>query len=369
MNELAKQDFTHLFLNDTPLIDTRSPAEFGKGSFAHAVNLPLMDNEQRKQVGTLYKNEGQTAAIALGHELVSGKTKQHRVSQWVEFANRHPQGYLFCWRGGLRSHIVQSWLAEAAITYPRVEGGYKALRRFLIDQTEQIVRQRPLVILAGRTGSGKTEILNCLPASIDLEGLANHRGSSFGRRPAGQPSQILFENNLAVALLKIKNLKIQNQHKGSIILEDESGFIGSCSLPLALYKKMQTSPKVLVQVPLATRVSNILNDYIIKLLDEYQQLDPERAFALFTENLCNGLKRLMKRLGNEQYQQIQKILEQALQIQLQSGETEMHKKWIEQLLVNYYDPTYDYQLNKKTSPILFSGNETQVRQWLLQYQQ
>lgn len=361
---LTKHEFTQLFLNDIPMIDTRSPAEFSKGSFANAINLPLMDNQERKQVGTMYKSEGQVAAIALGHELVSGITKQLRVSQWLEFTRRYPQGYLFCWRGGLRSQIVQSWLAESSVTYPRIEGGYKALRRFLIDQTEQIVQENPFVLLAGRTGSGKTEILNSLPASIDLEGLANHRGSSFGRRPAGQPSQILFENNLAVALLKLNY-----RHQGSILLEDESGFIGSCSLPLTLYKKMQSSPKVLVQVPLQTRVKNILNDYIIKLLEEYQQLDPERAFTLFTENLCNGLKRLMKRLGHEQYQQIRRILEQALEVQQQSGETEMHKIWIEQLLVNYYDPTYDYQLQKKSSPILFSGDETQVRQWLLQYHQ
>jgi tRNA 2-selenouridine synthase len=360
---LTKDEFTRLFLNDIPLIDTRSPAEFSKGSFANAINLPLMDNEERRQVGTLYKNEGQAAAIALGHQLVSGNNKQHRLSQWIEFTEQHPQGYLFCWRGGLRSQIVQSWLAESSVTYPRIEGGYKALRRFLIDKAEQILQQRPLVLLAGRTGSGKTEILNRLPVSIDLEGLANHRGSSFGRRPGGQPSQILFENNFAVALLKI-----QDKHKGSIILEDESGFIGSCSLPLTLYKKMQASPKVLLQVPLQTRVKNILNDYIIKLLEEYQRLDPEHAFALYTENLCNGLSRLKKRLGNEQHQQILQILEQALQIQQQSGETEMHTLWIEQLLVNYYDPTYDYQLDKKTSPVLFSGDETQVRQWLLRYQ-
>jgi tRNA 2-selenouridine synthase len=369
VKQLTEQDFTQLFLNDTPLIDTRSPGEFSKGSFANAVNLPLMDNEQRKQVGTLYKNGGQAAAIALGHELVSGKIKQQRISQWLEFASNHPDGYLFCWRGGLRSQIVQSWLAASAVAYPRVEGGYKALRRFLIDQTEQIVQEQPLLLLAGKTGSGKTEILNSLPSSIDLEGLANHRGSSFGHRPAGQPSQILFENNLAVALLKIRNQKINNQYKGAILLEDESGFIGSCSLPLTLYRKMQNSPKVLVEVPLLTRVSNILNDYIIKLLDEYQQFEHEHAFALFTENLCNALKRLSKRLGNELYQRIQQILKQALQIQHRSGETEMHKIWIEQLLVKYYDPTYDYQLNKKSSNILFSGNETQVRQWLLQYQQ
>ena len=167
ISESNRSDFSQLFLHDTPLVDTRSPGEFAKGSFPHAVNLPLMLYDERAKVGTCYKQHGQVAAIALGHKLVCGEIKLQRVQSWIKFAQTHPQGYLFCWRGGLRSKISLEWLREVGVEYPRIPGGYKALRRFLIDQTEAIIQKRPLILLAGRTGSGKTHVLNSLPTSID----------------------------------------------------------------------------------------------------------------------------------------------------------------------------------------------------------
>ena len=127
-------DFRHIFLNDVPMMDVRAPVEFGQGAFPGVVNHPLMNDDERQQVGTCYKQKGQDAAIALGHQLVSGATKQQRIEAWAGFAQAQPQGVLYCFRGGLRSQIVQQWLkSEAGIDYPRVIGGYKALRSFLID--------------------------------------------------------------------------------------------------------------------------------------------------------------------------------------------------------------------------------------------
>lgn len=97
-----------------------------------------MQDDEREKVGTCYKNKGQEAAIALGHELVQGEVKQQRLAQWIEFTQQHPQGVLYCFRGGLRSKTVQTWLAQAGINYPRVEGGYKALRQFLISELERL---------------------------------------------------------------------------------------------------------------------------------------------------------------------------------------------------------------------------------------
>jgi tRNA 2-selenouridine synthase len=350
--------FRRIFIEDIPLMDTRSPSEFSKGSFPAALNLPLMLDDERAKVGTCYKQQGQEVAIALGHKLVAGEVKQQRVHSWQQFTQAHPQGYLFCWRGGLRSQIVQSWLQEEGVDYPRIPGGYKALRRFLIEQTADIVKRLPLVLLAGGTGSGKTALLNTLANSIDLEGLAHHRGSSFGQRPDGQPGQILFENKLAIALLKQTM-----QASAALVLEDESSFIGSCSLPLSLFQKMKVSPRVLVDVPLGDRVETILNDYIINLYSEYVEVLGEQGRQRFVDMLRSGLQRLSKRLGSEAYMSISAMLEQALKAQFDNAEVAGHRLWIRELLVNYYDPSYNYQLSRQQQSILFKGNKEEVLQW------
>lgn len=124
-------DFRHIFLNDVPMMDVRAPVEFAKGAFPGVLNLPLMNDEERQKVGTCYKQRGQEAAIALGHSLVSGEIKNGRIAAWAAFAKVHPHGVLYCFRGGLRSQITQQWLqSEVGIAYPRVIGGYKAMRTF-----------------------------------------------------------------------------------------------------------------------------------------------------------------------------------------------------------------------------------------------
>lgn len=196
-------DYRDIFLNDRPLMDVRAPVEFLKGAFPQALNRPLMNDIERQKVGTCYKQQGQDAAIALGHQLVGGTVKAERIAAWAEFARANPDGYLYCFRGGLRSQITQQWLAaEAGIAYPRVLGGYKALRGFLIDTIEAAVAECDFVLVGGLTGTGKTEVLAQLDNALDLEGHANHRGSSFGKHATPQPAQIDFENALAIDLLK-----------------------------------------------------------------------------------------------------------------------------------------------------------------------
>ena len=156
--------FLHLFVNDTPLLDVRAPVEFGKGSFPAAVNLPLLNDAERQAVGTMYKKEGQEAAIRLGHQLINGDVKAGRIQQWQSFARQHPAGYLFCFRGGMRSHIVQEWLREAGTDYPLVNGGYKALRRFLFEVIDDIIARTNFIIVSGRTGVGKTTFSSSVAA-------------------------------------------------------------------------------------------------------------------------------------------------------------------------------------------------------------
>ncbi len=354
------EDFRSIFLNDIPLIDTRAPVEFEKGAFPTSVSLPLMTNEERAQVGTCYKRQGQEAAIALGHKLVCGEVKAQRVAAWVDFARHHPEGYLYCWRGGLRSQICQQWIADTGCHYPRIGGGYKAMRRFLIDEFERICAEHPLVLLGGRTGCNKTALIEASPRAVDLEALANHRGSSFGRRPQGQPSQLNFENALAVGLLKAEH---QAAHR-AIILEDEGRIVGRCALPPPLQNAMKHCPIVVLEVSLEERVAHSHRNYILNKLEEWQyQLGESEGFDAFSEDLAQSLYRVRKRLGGERYKRINTQLCQALDAH-RRGDPEQHRGWIEQLLVDYYDPMYDYQLSLRAERIAFRGDRAAVQEHL-----
>ncbi|MCL9657554.1 tRNA 2-selenouridine(34) synthase MnmH [Pseudomonas protegens] len=356
-------DYREIFLNDRPMMDTRAPIEFTKGAFPGVLNLPLMTDQERQRVGTCYKQQGQQAAIVLGHQLVSGDIKQQRVQAWADFARAHPDGLLYCFRGGLRSQIVQQWLKEAGIDYPRVGGGYKAMRTFLLDTTEQALQQCDFVLLGGMTGTGKTEVLGQLDNALDLEGHANHRGSSFGRRATGQPSNIDFENRLAVDLLKKRERGVQ-----SFVLEDENRMIGSCALPLPLYQSMQGLPMVWLEDRLDSRVQRILDDYVVNLSAEFVAVHGEEGFALFAERLLESLNKIHKRLGGERHQRLFLLMEAALAEQARSGDVELHRAWIEGLLGEYYDPMYAYQRESKGARIEFMGEHGAVLDYLRQRQ-
>ena len=127
------RDFARLFLDDVPLLDVRAPVEFNQGAFPLATNLPLLNDDERHRIGICYKEKGQAAAIELGHQLVGGDIRAARTHTWLDWCRQHPDGYLYCFRGGLRSQTVQQWLAEQGVQQPLVTGGYKAMRRFLLD--------------------------------------------------------------------------------------------------------------------------------------------------------------------------------------------------------------------------------------------
>ena len=350
-------DFLSIFLNDTPLMDVRAPVEYTKGSFEQATNIPILDDVQRETIGTCYKEQGPEAAVKLGYQLATDDIRQARLNDWQRFVQSHPEGYFFCFRGGQRSHITQAWLAEAGDHYPLIKGGYKAMRRFLIDELELSVAACDLVILSGKTGTGKTRLIYQVQDSIDLEGLANHRGSSFGRRVGGQPGQIDFENRLSVALLKHKHFKQQRP----VLLEDESKLIGRCSLPQSLRDKMQVSPLILLEEPLEERIEVGLQEYIRDNLHDFTAVyGEEEGFEQFAEGLRASLYRIRRRLGGERYQTMQDILSSALTSHQSSGSIEGYRALIATLLTDYYDPMYDYQLTQKAGKVLFKGNRQAI---------
>ncbi|NWN90126.1 tRNA 2-selenouridine(34) synthase MnmH [Marinobacter adhaerens] len=352
-------DYLSLFLNDTPLIDVRAPVEFTKGSFPTAVSMPLMNDDERHQIGICYKEKGQDAAIRLGHQLVYGDLKARRINAWKQFAANHPEGYLFCFRGGLRSRLTQQWIRDAGADYPLVKGGYKALRRFLIDSLERLAGSCELRIISGRTGTGKTRVLKRLPNPVDLEGLANHRGSSFGHQITPQPSQIDFENRLAIAFLKAQHLK-----SGPVYLEDESRLVGRCALPDALKEKMASAPLLVLERSLEDRIRIIREDYVDDMTAAYLNRDgAETGWQNFNEYLLGALDRIKKRLGGARHSQLRRLMEQALAHQASSGDTDAHNEWIRPLLQDYYDPMYDYQLSKKQGKVLIRGDADTLIGW------
>ncbi|MDH0302784.1 MULTISPECIES: tRNA 2-selenouridine(34) synthase MnmH [unclassified Pseudomonas] len=353
-------ELKQLFLDDVPMMDMRAPIEFTKGAFPGAINLPLMNDQERQKVGTCFKQQGQAAAITLGHQLVNGALKQQRLDAWAAFAQAHPDGYLYCFRGGLRSQIVQGWLREAGIQYPKVVGGYKAMRTLLLETTQQAVGECDFVLVGGLTGTGKTDVLHQLDNVLDLEGHANHRGSSFGKRATAQPAQIDFENRLAIDVLKKRARGIEQ-----FVLEDEGRIVGSCSVPLELYQGMQQYPMVWLEDSFASRVERILRDYVINLCAEFIAVQGEEdGRRLFAERMRQSMANIHKRLGGERFQRLSALLDQALEEQLRSGDVNLHRGWIEGLLEEYYDPMYAFQREAKSGRIEFAGDGVEVREYL-----
>ncbi len=331
MTYKSYKTYKNLFLQSTPLLDVRSESEFVQGSFPLATNIPILNDSERHQVGLCYAQKGSTAALALGHQLVCGETKRQRVDTWKEFAQKNLTGALFCWRGGERSRLAQEWLLEAGVNFPRIEGGFKALRRFLMETMEDIISKTEWIVIAGPTGSGKTERIQKMENAIDLEACANHRGSAFGGNPSPQPSQIDFEHCLAIELLK-------RHEKGitKIYAEDESRMVGKSALPISLYQKILTSPLIVIDEPMEKRVERVLRDYVTPA----------------PEKMLPALERIAKRLGGALYKNIRQDLAQALCLEEPEQSAIYHRVWIEKILTEYYDPMYDHSLKERSGRIL-----------------
>lgn len=360
MNNCPKQDeaFKQLFLNNTPLMDVRAPIEFNKGAFPNSSNLPLLNDEQRTVIGTCYKNFGQEKAIELGNQLATADIKQQRLEQWQGFYRTHSECYLYCFRGGLRSKITQQWLAQSGMNMPFIEGGYKALRTYLINQLNELITASPIFLLSGRTATGKTHLLTTLPHHIDLEGAANHRGSSFGGLISPQPSQINFEHQIAIELIKHNA-----HHANPIFMEDEGRLIGQLSLTPNMREAMQHQyPLVILHTPIEQRIDIAIHDYIKQVYPLFENAYQTHALKFFSEKIMHNLSRIQKRLGGELHTEIKKKMQYALS-QLPFDHGVAFREPIEILLTRYYDPMYDYQLSKRQGTILFQGDALAIRQW------
>ena len=341
-------DRINIIKNNTPLIDLRAPIEFNKGAFPSSVNIPILNDKQRSEVGLEYKKQGNNAAEKLGFKLLKNEQNE-RVYLWKKFIKKNPTTYIYCMRGGKRSQIAKSWLHYEGINVPTIMGGYKALRNTAIEILNSVNNdQKSWIILAGRTGTGKTAILKNLNSAIDLEKHAVHRGSAFGGLAKQQPTAINFENNLASEYIRHNN--------NILFLEDESRGIGKLIIPNAWYRKMKESKIIIIELTLEERIINIAKEYIYDPLKN--GLSKEKLNKLLQLSLFKIHKRLGLKLYNEIRIKIQNIL-------IDLYETP-HEEWIKELLVNYYDPMYDYQLETKKNRCLLKSNKSEVIKFLSQ---
>ena len=338
-----------LIKNKIPFIDVRAPSEFILGAVPTSKNLPILSNNERTEVGKMYKENGNEAAIEKGYSLVNGKIKDKRISNWIKFVKRNPQAQMYCARGGQRSKIAQNWLKEIGVDIDIVEGGFKALRNTCIEVLDSASSDnKEWIIIAGKTGSGKTKMIKQISNSIDLEGLANHRGSAFGGFETLQPTPINFENNLAYQYLNISSNKVY--------IEDESKTIGRLVIPKKFFNKMNSSTLVLIQEPIENRIKNIYNEYVskeIELTDEHKVLI----------SLRSKLQKISKRLGGTNYKIVDNLIEDAFQ----KNDYNIHYEWIKTLLESYYDKMYDYQINQKKDRCIESGTWDEINHFLMSY--
>lgn len=309
-----------------PLADVRTPAEFEHGHVPGAFNLPIFSNEERVEVGTTYKQQGKEAAILLGFDLTGNKWSGF-IKQALEIAPGKKIA-LHCWRGGMRSGAMAWALDLYGFEVSLVKGGYKSYRRWALEQFEV---PYPLLVLGGKTGSGKTKILHQLQAlgeqMIDLEEIAQHQGSSYGTmNKLVQPTQEQFENNLADQLAKL-----DKQRK--IWIEDESLTIGKRFIPKPLWQQMEAAILIDIKVPDEQRVQT--------LVEEYGVLDKDF--------LIECTERIHKRLGPEQTKHAVAAIR----------EGRMHE-FIRLVLV-YYDKTYRTGLSRRHAsrvfPIALENND------------
>ena len=296
----------------SPILDVRSPGEFDHAHMPSAVSFPLFNNEERAEVGTCYKQQSKEDAVELGLKFVGPKLADFVTEAKTLAPDRVVR--VHCWRGGMRSGSMAHLLETAGFSVTTLKGGYKAFRQWV---RETLATPKPIISLGGMTGTGKTTILQALEVQgeqiLDLEGMANHRGSSYGALGLPpQPSTEHFENLVAIAWSQLSDNR-------PIWIEAESRQIGRCRVPPELFGPMMQAPVVQVKRSRSERVAHLLEDYG----------DADTA------GLIAATERLQKKLGGL------RTKEAIAAIEARDGAPAI------EIVLDYYDKAYTYDLKKK----------------------
>jgi tRNA 2-selenouridine synthase len=312
--ELRKTDIEKFLLlaEEFPVVDVRSPKEFSLGHIPGAVNIYLFTDKERESVGIKFKKEGRIQAVIEGLNL-TGPSMASKLKQALDIAGKS-KILVHCWRGGMRSEVMAWLFSLGGIETEILEGGYKAYRHYIL---ESLSERRKSILLGGMTGSGKTEILKYLKKSgeqvIDLEGIANHKGSAFGW--LGQSEQPSTEHFVNILFDDWKRLNKQLP----LWLEDESRNIGKIFLPESLYLNMQESPVIILLMDIELR--------LLRLIKEYSDFHPD--------SLKSSIMKISKRLGGDKTKEAINAVEK--------GDFASAIR----IVLHYYDKAYMHSLERK----------------------
>lgn len=319
---LDVKDFLSKSKNEL-IVDVRAPIEFCKGSLPNAINIPLFEDSERAEIGTLYKQQGKDTAVHRGLEIVSPKMTLF-VDQ-VKALSKNKKVFAYCFRGGMRSNSFAWLMNTSGLEACIMQGGYKAFRNYALDYFEQ---DRKIILLGGKTGSGKTDILKKLNAlsfqTVDLENIAHHKGSAFGSiNEQKQNPQQVFEHELFHQLYLLDESQ-------NVILEDESQSIGYNKLPHGLWQQMKLATIIKMEIPFELRVQ--------KLVDDYTTVDID-ALKLCVTKISQQLGTLNAKL--------------CLQY-LDDG----NLSDVARLSLLYYDRAYEFSYKNKKQPIIKLNSDT-----------
>ncbi len=293
-------------------IDTRTPSEFEAFHIPGAYNVPLFTEEEREKVSKVYYERGEREARLFALKLIGPKLYDI-VSKVREIKEKEGKVVVYCWRGGMRSLAVAVICSLVGVNVPRLVGGYRAFRKYILHRMDELLKEKKLIAVYGPTGTGKTKMLRILKEKgypvIDLEGLAGHRGSVFGGIGLEQPTQKAFDSLLWQELERYKDSPF-------IIVEGESKKIGRLFIPEPFWKAMERAYKIFVEIPLEERVKISMSDYMVNKFPPEVYLD--------------SLSRIRKILGDEKYRDIKELIS-----------SKNYKEAVRQLMIHYYDKLYE----------------------------
>ena len=299
-------------LKDKLFIDTRSPKEYTNDHILGAISLPILDNQERHEVGLIYKQISQELAIEKGIEYYTKK-----IPNIIKTIKQYQDKTLiiYCARGGMRSGIITTLLESLELKVYQLKGGYKEFRNYLLKKLNNFTLKPKVFVLHGLTCTGKTELLKKIPNFLDLEGIAQHRGSLYGAIGLIPNSQKKFENLL---LARVTELNEQPY----LIMEGESRRVGDCIMPPFLWSARENGQNILIERTNKLRFKTVIKEYFLnpKIMEEIKVISQKLSKNLSKKNKED----LLNYLENKNYEKAAEIL-----------------------LLKYYDPLYEHTLNKK----------------------
>ncbi|MBC7695917.1 MAG: tRNA 2-selenouridine(34) synthase MnmH [Burkholderiales bacterium] len=322
VNEINVDDFLIKSKGEL-IIDVRAPIEFFKGHLPNAINIPLFEDTERAEIGTLYKQQGKDKAVNRGLEIVSPKMTV--FVDRVKKLSKTKKVFVYCFRGGMRSNSFAWLMNTSGLDAVIMKGGYKAFRNFVLNDFE---KDRKIILLGGKTGSGKTDVLKKLLVlsiqTIDLENIAHHKGSAFGSiNEQKQNPQQVFEHEI------FHQLSLVNPSQ-PVLMEDEAQSIGYNKLPQGLWRQMEKSTIIKIEIPFELRVQ--------KLVEDYATVD--------IEALKNCVIKISQQLGSLNTKLCLQYLD----------DRNLHD--VARLSLLYYDRAYEFSYQKKKQPIVLLNSDT-----------